>query len=33
MKSTNDVEVIMCQTVTEDIRDESEEDHGAEYIQ
>ena len=30
---TDDIEVLLCQTVTEKIKGESEEDHGAEYIQ
>ena len=33
MESNGGVEVLMCQTVTKDIKGESEEDHGAEYMQ
>ena len=32
MESNGGVEVLMCQTVTKDIKGESEEDHGVEYI-
>ena len=31
-ESTDYVEVLLCQTITEDRKGESEEDHGAEYI-
>ena len=33
MESNGGVEVLMCQTVTKDIKGESEEYHGAEYMQ